>query len=433
MTKIVESIKIKNYQNLENVDLPKLGNFTIFFGQNNSGKTAFLNWIAENHTDFCNYVAMDEFSFLFADKSIGVSEDVKNLREQALATLYSKLKKSQNNDKIFNYFKDLTTIKVEFVKPKKQTGKGHFLVESNGKMKRRNVYKLGNAFVAILAVLVELLWNDRPVLLIDEPEMSLHASLQKKLFSVFKDIAEKDGKQVFLATHSHLFLDRSNPLNNYKISLNTGRKEIHQLKNFTDVVVAIYQLLGNTPDDLLLPNNFIIVEGPSDKIFLVHLMKKFFSKQLVDKHIIVQPAHGDLSNRQINTTMHHLDQFFSILRGNPLYRDRAVILVDEQPKDVFSEFKRKYKLADDRLFTLGDSGFYSLEYSYPESVVLRVAKKIKTSKFKKKDVNNLVKSISKNKHNKKVVWADEIGKEIEKEEVPKAYFDVIQSAIDHAY
>ena len=430
MKKRVSEIKIKDYQNLKDVFLPKVGNLTVFFGQNNSGKTAFLNWIAEHYQPYCNYVAMDEFTFLFADKTIGVSDYVIELRKRALEDLYLKCQQSDCHQKVLTYFKGLTGIELEFV----SNGEGpYFLVESNGKMIRKELYKLGNAFVAILAALVEILWNDNPIILIDEPEASLHASLQKKLFVILKDIAEKDGKQIFIATHSHLFLDRSNPLNNYKISLNTGRKEIHQLRTFTDVVVAIYQLLGNTPDDLLLPNNFIIVEGPSDKIYLVHLMKRFFAKQLENKHIIVQPAHGDITNRQITTTMHHLDQFFSVIRGNPLYRERSVILVDEQPKDVYEDFKNKYHLDNKHLRTLGEYGFYSLEYSYPEKALLRVARKIKTPKFKKKDLPNLLKSISRNKHNKKVLWADEMGREVKKEEVPLIFFEVIQAAIDAAY
>lgn len=430
MKKRVNEIVIKEYQNLQDVFLPKLGNLTIFFGQNNSGKTAFLNWIAEHYQPYCNYVTMDEITFLFADKTIGVDDYIVELRKRALEDLYLKCQQSDCHYKVLNYFKQLTGIELEFV----SNGEGpYFLVESNGKMQKKELYKLGNAFVAILAALVEILWNDNPIILIDEPEMSLHASLQKKFFAILKDIAEKDGKQIFIATHSHLFLDRTNPLNNYKISVNTGRKEIHQLKTFTDVVVAIYQLLGNTPDDLLMPNNFIIVEGPSDKIFLVHLMKRFFAKQLENKHIIVQPAHGDLTNRQITTTMHHVDQFFSVIQGNPLYRDRAVILVDEQPPEVLEEFKNKYHLDKPRFRTLGEMGFYSLEYSYPEAVLLRVARKIKTPKFKKKDIDNLLDSISRNKHNKKVLWADEIGREIKKEEVPPIFFELIQTAIDGAY
>lgn len=427
---LVPEIKIQEYHNLKNIYLPKLSNLTIFFGQNNSGKTSFLNWIAEKNKKKVNYVAMDEMTFLFADKTVNIHDCVDDLRKKALFNLIKKFKESKVQDKILYYFKELTGIELDFIS---EAGDSYFLIESNGKMQRKSLYRLGNAFVAILACLVELLWNDNPIILIDEPETSLHASLQKKLLTVLRDIAYKDGKQVFIATHSHLFLDRENPQNNYKISLYTGKKDVHKLETMTDVVVAIYQLLGNTPDDLLLPNNFIIVEGPSDKIFLVHLMKRFFSKQLEAKHIIVQPAHGDITNRQITTTMHYLDQFFTVLHGNPLYRDRAVILVDQQPHDSFEQFKHKYRLDKPRLRSLGEEGFYSLEYSYPEDTMLRVARKIKTPRFKMKDVPSLVKSILRNKHNKKVMWADEIGREIKRQEVPKIFFEIIQAAIDAAY
>jgi len=240
-------------------------------------------------------------------------------------------------------------------------------------------------------------------------------------------------KQIFIATHSHLFLDREMPSNNYKISLNVGKKEIHHLMTMTDVVVAIYQLLGNTPDDLLLPNNFIIVEGQSDKIFMVHLLQRFFAKQLENKHLIIQPAHGDISNRQITNTINYLDQFFSVLHGNPLYRDRAVILVDSQPGDVLEVFRNKYNLNKTRLRSLGEIEAYSLEYAYPEETLWRVARRLKGPNFKRGDLRPLLQSIVKNKHNKKVFWADEVGLEIKREEIPQIFIDVIQTAIDLAY
>ena len=80
---LVPEIKIQEYYNLKNIYLPKLGNLTIFFGQNNSGKTSFLNWIADKYKKKVNYVAMDEMTFLFADKTINIHDCVDNLRKKA--------------------------------------------------------------------------------------------------------------------------------------------------------------------------------------------------------------------------------------------------------------------------------------------------------------------------------------------------------------
>ena len=97
---LVSEIKIQEYHNLKNVYLSKLSNLTIFFGQNNSGKTSFLNWIADNYKDQVNYVAMDEMTFLFADKTVNVSDAVIDLRKKALADLISKFKKSRIQNRI---------------------------------------------------------------------------------------------------------------------------------------------------------------------------------------------------------------------------------------------------------------------------------------------------------------------------------------------
>lgn len=429
---VIKEIKIKKFHNLEDVYLGKLSSFTVFFGQNNSGKTSLLDWLETTYSKQCNYVSMDEITYLFSDKEVLLSPEVVKLRQKAMAAMIEKFQKSTQKNLILHYFRELTGVDLAFSEP--ESGHDYFLVATTaGKYVRKSLYKLGNSFVAILACLVEMLWNNNPVILLDEPELSFHASLQKKMMKVLRHLNTVEQKQIFIATHSHLFLDRETPSNNYKISLNVGKKEIHQLMTMTDVVVAIYQLLGNTPDDLLLPNNFIIVEGQSDKIFMVHLLQRFFAKQLENKHLIIQPAHGDISNRQITNTMNYIDQFFSVLHGNPLYRDRAVILVDSQPGDVLEVFRNKYNLNKTRLRSLGEINAYSLEYAYPEETLWRVARRLKGPNFKRGDLHSLLQSIVKNKHNKKVFWADEIGLEIKREEVPQIFIDVIQTAIDLAY
>jgi predicted ATP-dependent endonuclease of OLD family len=65
---------------------------------------------------------------------------------------------------------------------------------------------MGEGIVSIFAI-VDSLYdsNSGDVIVIDEPELSLHPSLQKRVFSLIKDYS-KD-RQVFISTHSPYFID----------------------------------------------------------------------------------------------------------------------------------------------------------------------------------------------------------------------------------
>jgi len=107
------------------------------------------------------------------------------------------------------------------------------------------------------------------IVLIDEPELHLHSDLQKKLFRFLKE----SNFQTILSTHSHLLIDKEDFENNQLMEeLDDGKVSIKSTVQI-DVADLQFRLLGNSLDDLYIPEHILIVEGEHDK----NLVKKCLS------------------------------------------------------------------------------------------------------------------------------------------------------------
>jgi putative ATP-dependent endonuclease of the OLD family len=160
---------------------------------------------------------------------------------------------------------------------------------------------------------------------IDEAELHLHPTAQRNLKNVLLNISSQ-GDQVFINTHSSvLVVDEGEGQSIFKV------EKIERETNFTVVDKSekaniVYDLLGGTPADLLLPRNFLIVEGKTEQILLTKLISKFYADR---PEIQIIQANGDAvqAERSINA----VEQVFKPIEKS-LYKDKVVILLDQPRK-----------------------------------------------------------------------------------------------------
>ena len=70
--------------------------------------------------------------------------------------------------------------------------------------------------------------------------------------------------QVFIHTHSSVFVADNYPQQSlFKVEKTNGETEIELVTDFEKPYI-VFDLLGGSPSDLLLPRKFIIVEGQSE-------------------------------------------------------------------------------------------------------------------------------------------------------------------------
>lgn len=196
---------------------------------------------------------------------------------------------------------------------------------------------------------------------IDEAELHLHPSAQRKLKDVLLTLS-KDNDQVFINTHSSVFIADNEPTQTiFKVEKNEGVTRIEKTDDI-DKPNLIYELLGGSPADLLLPRNFLIVEGESEFELLIRVLKRFYSDRPT---IQIIKAQGDIE--QAERTINNIEKAFTPL-GQSLYKEKLVILIDKPHPDKeggVCQFldKNKHLKAENQFFQLTQR---DIEQCYPD-------------------------------------------------------------------
>jgi putative ATP-dependent endonuclease of OLD family len=196
------------------------------------------------------------------------------------------------------------------------------------------------------------------IFLIDEAELHLHPRAQRALKNALHDIVT-NGEQVLINTHSSVLISDTDDTRIFQVAKQNCITAITLLED-KDKPYVIYDLLGGSPSDILLPKNFLIVEGASECKFLQIIINRFYSDVFSD--IFVLAAEGDTA--QQSRSMDAINKVLMPLK--PIYDGKIVILCDHpnsQQQANFDLFVSSYHLAENEdHFILSSS---SLEEYYP--------------------------------------------------------------------
>lgn len=196
---------------------------------------------------------------------------------------------------------------------------------------------------------------------IDEAELHLHPTAQRKLKNVLLELCE-DLDQVFINTHSSVFV--ADDLCNQTIFKVEKEECITEFSvvDILDKPYVVFELLGGNPSDLLLPRNFLIVEGVSELELLTRVIRRFYD----DKPIIqIIDAQGD--THQAARSINAIKKAFKPLE-NSIFEERMVVLCDAPTQNAqagFDEFLREFKSFHER-GQIKVLEYGSLEECYPD-------------------------------------------------------------------
>lgn len=135
---------------------------------------------------------------------------------------------------------------------------------------------MGEGLVSLL-IIIDALYDSNPggMVVIDEPELSLHPSLQRRLFSLLCEYAQD--RQIVVATHSPYFADIRALINGAKLSrvhLKDGGSTISTVSDPTVQNLAGFlkdrynpHVLGlNAREAFFLEDRVVLVEGQEDVV-----------------------------------------------------------------------------------------------------------------------------------------------------------------------
>lgn len=195
---------------------------------------------------------------------------------------------------------------------------------------------------------------------IDEAELHLHPTAQRKLKSVLY-LLSNSTDQVFINTHSSVFVaDNNSGQTIFKVEKSSGETEIEAISEIEKPHV-VYELLGGSPADLLLPKNFLIVEGQSEFELLTRVINRFYSDK---PPIQIIKANGDID--QAERTINAIEKVFTPLNSS-IYRAKFVVLTDQpsaQAQGGVTQFLQNYPhlVQNNQYFQLP---FRDIEQCYP--------------------------------------------------------------------
>ena len=162
----------------------------------------------------------------------------------------------------------------------------------------RDLMVEGSGLLQWLSVYALALAPGIDILLLDEPDAHLHPSLQSELFEQLDNIAESQGKQVLIATHSPQILSRSEP----EAILEFRQKKGPRYLKFEEQKVAMLAGMGSDYAPRLNAaqrhRRILFVEGKSDVALLTSMLNKL-SKQWPQNLVIWPWAAGHRERKRL--------------------------------------------------------------------------------------------------------------------------------------
>lgn len=355
------------------------GQIAIFTGGNNSGKSAYLKKTIENSTNL--YIGVNRFySFhhlgLFTEDKNEKDSWYNNMNHQAHHQQYQNFEGSYfncstaitrltNNRRaiLFEVFEELFGIPCEVLPEVPDNEFSNKFVSVGGDS--LSVTSSGTRlFLGVLAALMDDRFTS---VAIDEPELGLSPTLQRRLADImirgeYKDRLFPHNPNIILSTHSHLFLDKNFPSNNYIVSKSGNLISCEPCNSMTDLHHIQFRLLGNDLSQLYLPDIVIFVEGETDKKYL----EKILLLHHPDARTVVQQCSGDIAAR-----LNYWCDSLGDMQVSP-YRNRTIVVYDSVKQAGIERICARVGLPDNQRIEWTENG---IEFVYPESILAEIFRK----------------------------------------------------------
>ncbi len=298
------------------------------------------------------------------------------------AVIYSINQSSQNiaEDEKLLSFSDSVKETAENISDMSTIGNELVVREAKNRI-RFPVSLCGNGYQDLISLEHQILNGPGEIFGIEQPDLHLHPQLIRGFAEFLKNVGNK--KQVFITTHSSVFLDSiesKDILFAKKRDTTTEFNTIHEDRG--EVKQLLFEL-GHKPSDLMFPNFIIFVEGESDKILFSAWAERLglgFKK----KGVSFIPIHGKTNGN------YHLGIWVEAIKNTSL---PYFMILDKDAEKESKELIKKGKFDnEENLFVLGKG---SIEDYYPLKLLsnsLNQLFNLKLSEAEEKELANAPRS-----------------------------------------
>lgn len=257
--------------------------FSVGTGLNEQVKSADQN---EGNTSAKNYVGTD---YIFRITSIKIGQLFRHLVHRS--GVESAFKEIESSDNILTKINILLeenlgfTLKLENY----NVGNDTIMLEIYKGSEVINFTELSMGQKSIFYLLFAVYGYDiqNGLLIVDEPELHLHVTMQKKYFSILKDVCKKANIQILIATHSSIFIDENTIKNTFRFFKSGNQTSIVCPAVVSQSQKDLIKILTYTNSSrIFFSDNVVLVEGDSDEYFFTYFYENYVKKQIKSDVVI---------------------------------------------------------------------------------------------------------------------------------------------------
>lgn len=174
-------------------------------------------------------------------------------------------------------------------------------------------------------------FKSRFVWTFDEPEIHLYPKAQRDFFESLKQLASK-GFQIFINTHSSIFVNKAALSNVYLVSVTDGETSIARCQESSEVTNS----LEVQNSDILFYNKFMLVEGVTEVSFFSTLLKEIHHKDLSSLNTKIIELGGGSKTKVALTSL------LKIFDGTNHKNESLLILLDKDQEVEHRDLSNTY-------------------------------------------------------------------------------------------
>src|SRR5258705_9508993 len=350
---------------------------TVFAGANNTGKSLVLKWLKPQIGRTAYMIGTNRFYHVYHFSSgLRDPNEIDQFENQFNNGFYQEQYNYEQNfidlnriiiglsnnrrGSLFQLCGDLIGSKFALKKVDEENDLSHHYIDMDG----QNL-SVGSTGTRLLMTILGICMDDRfSTILIDEPELGLGPKIQQSFASFLEDTTERQKyfphlNRVFLATHSHLFLNRSDPQSNFIISKKDKDITLTQVSSIGDFHSLQFNLLGNSLETMFFPSAIVVVEGKTDFEYIERVLQTRFP----GRRITIIGAGGDVKRK-----VAALREAFGDLSKSP-FRNRLFVVLDSVHQLGLSSELERMGVLTQNIVTWSRNG---IEYLYPVSLLAHI-------------------------------------------------------------